>query len=161
VASAITARQGTIASGEKLLRDPAKLLAVRKQHGKIEAGEMEAAGIVDACRREPTPWLVIRGISDFGDEFKDDRFHGFAAAAAAAVLHDFLAYGLDLGHASSEARPTGPAALHPPRGCRVPTRSSSGARSIAMKISSAATRSDAGYETPSTSGSRSSSSASG
>jgi nucleoside phosphorylase len=104
VASAITARQGTIASGEKLLRDPAKLLAVREQHGKTEVGEMEAAGVVDACRRGPVPWLVIRGISDFGDELKDDRFHAFASCAAAAVLYDFLAHGLDLGAASPEAR---------------------------------------------------------
>jgi len=104
VASEITARPGTIASGEKLFRDPEKLLAVRELHGKTEVGEMEAAGVVDACRRGPVPWLVIRGISDFGDEFKDDRFHAFAAAAAAAVLHDFVAYGLglDLGAATRE-----------------------------------------------------------
>jgi len=101
VASVITARLGTIASGEKLLRDPAKLLAVRELYGKTEAGEMEAAGVVDACRRGPIPWLVIRGISDFGDELKDDRFHGVASCAAAAVLHDFVAHGLDLGTAST------------------------------------------------------------
>jgi nucleoside phosphorylase len=44
VASTITTRLGTIASGEKLLRDLAKLVAVREQHGKTEVGEMEAAG---------------------------------------------------------------------------------------------------------------------
>lgn len=99
VANAIAARLGTIASGEKLLRDPEKLVAVRELHGKTEVGEMEAAGLVDACRRGAVPWLVIRGISDFGDELKDDRFHAFASCAAAAVLHDFLAHGLDLGPA--------------------------------------------------------------
>jgi nucleoside phosphorylase len=104
VASAITARLGTIASGEKLLRDPAKLLAVRELHGKTEAGEMEAAGVVDGCRRGSVPWLVIRGISDFGDELKDDRFHAFASCAAAAVLHDFVANGLDLNIAPPEFR---------------------------------------------------------
>jgi nucleoside phosphorylase len=98
VASSIAVGLGTIASGEKLLRDPAKLLAVRAEmHGKTEAGEMEAVGVVEACRRNNVPWLVIRGISDFGDELKDDRFHGFAARAAAAALVDFVAYGLDLG----------------------------------------------------------------
>ena len=96
VANTITARQGTIASGEKLLRDPAKLLAVRELHGKTEVGEMEAAGVVEACRRGSVSWLVIRGISDFGDELKDDRFHTFASCAAAAVLHDFVVHGLDL-----------------------------------------------------------------
>jgi hypothetical protein len=100
VASTITARQGTIASGEKLLRDPEKLLAVRERyHGKTEVGEMEAAGVVDGCRRGAVPWLVIRGISDFGDDLKDDRFHTFASCAAAAVLHDFVAHGLDLNSA--------------------------------------------------------------
>src|ERR1041384_4696163 len=57
VASAVTARIGTIASGEKLLRDPEKLLAVRALHGKTEVGEMEAAGVVDGCRRGSVPWL--------------------------------------------------------------------------------------------------------
>ncbi|WP_158625135.1 protein kinase domain-containing protein [Corallococcus terminator] len=97
VTSTITARAATIASGEKLLRDPAKLRAVRQeQHGKVEVGEMEAAGLVAACRRANIPWLVIRGISDFGDQFKDDRFHQFACRAAAVVLADFLAHGLTL-----------------------------------------------------------------
>ena len=62
VAGSIAARLGTIASGEKLLRDPVKLLAVRdSMHGKVEAGEMEAAGLVEACRPGNIPWLVIRG----------------------------------------------------------------------------------------------------
>lgn len=117
VASAITARLGTIASGEKLLRDPGKLLAVRELHGKTEVGEMEAAGLVDGCRRGSVPWLVIRGISDFGDALKDDRFHAFAACAAAAVMHDFLAHGLDLGAdlgAPSSPRGRAPADAAPP-----------------------------------------------
>ena len=80
VASAISVRTATIASGEKLLRDPAKLLEVRRDiHGKVEVGEMEASGLVEACRLRGIPWLVIRGISDFGDDLKDDRFHHLAA----------------------------------------------------------------------------------
>jgi nucleoside phosphorylase len=90
VASVVETRIGTIASGEKLLRDPSKLHTLRSgMHGKTEVGEMEAAGLVEACRRGSVPWLVIRGISDFGDELKDDRFHELAARAAAATLADF------------------------------------------------------------------------
>jgi hypothetical protein len=97
VADAVDVTQGTIASGEKLLRDGEKLAQLRAtMHGKVEAGEMEAAGVVEACRGANLPWLVIRGISDFGDELKDDRFHGFAARAAAAVMVDFLGHGLSL-----------------------------------------------------------------
>src|SRR5437016_5828321 len=101
VASSIGFGITTIASGEKLLRDPSKLLAVRSLHGKTEVGEMEAGGIVNACRSGNIPWMVIRGISDFGDLLKDDRFHEFAASAAAAVLADFITYGLDLGGPST------------------------------------------------------------
>jgi serine/threonine protein kinase/nucleoside phosphorylase len=110
VASTVTVRAATIASGEKLLRDPAKLRSVRQeQHGKVEVGEMEAAGLVAACRRANIPWLVIRGISDFGDQLKDDRFHEFASRAAAVVLADFLAHGLTL----QESPLIGSAALKP------------------------------------------------
>jgi nucleoside phosphorylase len=103
VATSVAAKLGTIASGEKLLRDPTKLIEIRETlQGKTDTGEMEAAGVVEACRPGNVPWLVIRGISDFGDELKDDQFHGFAARAAAAVLADFVGWGLDL---SDRARP--------------------------------------------------------
>lgn len=104
VASSIDCKkQITIGSGEKLLRDPGKLLELRGLHGKVEAVEMEAAGVVEACEQANTPWFIIRGISDFGDELKDDAFHGFASRAAAAVLADFIAYGLDLGEEYAKA----------------------------------------------------------
>ena len=87
----------TIASGEKLLRNPAVLLGVREGiHGKIEVGEMEAVGFVEACLPSHTQWLVIRGISDFGDELKSDAFHRLASLGAASVLADFLQHGLEL-----------------------------------------------------------------
>jgi nucleoside phosphorylase len=115
VATAITVRDATVASGEKLLRDPSRLLELRRIHGKVEVGEMEAAGLVEACRRGGVPWLILRGISDFGDELKDDRFHDFAARAAAAVLADFLAHGLDLGGRATAATPRGGSPDRPAR----------------------------------------------
>ncbi|WP_437938840.1 protein kinase domain-containing protein [Sorangium sp. So ce341] len=96
LAPTIEIRRGTIASGEKLLRDQAGMQALRELHGEIIAVDMESAGFVAACRRDPILWLIIRGISDFGDAHKDDRLHGVAASRAAAVLADFLAFGLDL-----------------------------------------------------------------
>ncbi|WP_437611014.1 protein kinase [Sorangium sp. So ce834] len=96
LAPTIEIQRGTIASGEKLLRDEAGMRALRELHGKIIAVDMESAGFVAASRRDAILWLVIRGISDFGDAHKDDRLHGVAAGRAAAVLADFLAFGLDL-----------------------------------------------------------------
>ena len=66
-------------------------------HGRIEAGEMEATGLALTCERHQIPWLVVRGISDFGDRLKNDMFHLFAAKMAAVATHNFIAYGLDLG----------------------------------------------------------------
>ncbi|OJT25535.1 hypothetical protein BO221_06590 [Archangium sp. Cb G35] len=96
VASRMTVKTATIASGEKLLRDPGKLLELRSLDGRTEVGEMEAAGLMAACERNGIPWLVIRGISDFGDELKDDHFHDYASRTAAIVLADFLEQGLEL-----------------------------------------------------------------
>jgi nucleoside phosphorylase len=102
VTTTINVKSATVASGEKLLRNPDKLKYLREaQHGKIEVGEMEAAGFSSACRRSGCSWLVIRGISDFGDELKSDDFHRFASKAATTVLADFIRNGLDLDYNSS------------------------------------------------------------
>ena len=91
VASGLSARLATLASGSKLLREPTFLSELREDiHGKIEAGDMEAAGIAEACHREGVPFLVVRGISDFGDARKDDHFHRLAATGAAIVSVDFI-----------------------------------------------------------------------
>jgi nucleoside phosphorylase len=65
-------------------------------HGKVEAGEMEAAGLATACRRGNVDWLVVRGISDFGDTLKSDQFHTLASHAAASVAVDFIQNGLQI-----------------------------------------------------------------
>ncbi len=96
VVRSLSSSLATVASGETLFKSRSLLAKLRDVHGKIEAADMEGAGFFEGCRRSNTPCLVIRGISDFGDEFKDDRFHEFASRAAAAVMADFIANGLDL-----------------------------------------------------------------
>jgi nucleoside phosphorylase/SAM-dependent methyltransferase len=91
VAARLTIHEAVIASGEKLLRDPNKLLKLRKtHHSRIEAGEMEAVGFWTAAHLAGTSCLIVRGVSDFGDHLKNDRFHEFAAASASAVVADFI-----------------------------------------------------------------------
>ncbi|MNN09886.1 5'-methylthioadenosine/S-adenosylhomocysteine nucleosidase [compost metagenome] len=89
-------KTATVASGEKLLRDPEKFLALRELHGKTEVAEMEGAGLFAACANFGKPVLMVRGISDFGDSVKDNRFHLLAAKAAAAVTVDYIANGMTL-----------------------------------------------------------------
>lgn len=84
-----------VASGEKLLRDASKIKSLRQLHGRIEAVEMEAAGVAEACDQDRLPYLVIRGVSDFGDKFKDDSFHHYASKRSVSVAIDFISFGLD------------------------------------------------------------------
>jgi nucleoside phosphorylase len=88
-----------LASADILLRDPAVFEEFASIHQGIRASEMEAGGFIRACKSSSYPekqWLVIRGISDLGDTFKNDDFHRLASCAAAAFLDIFLADGLDL-----------------------------------------------------------------
>jgi nucleoside phosphorylase len=49
--------------------------------------EMEAAGLMNHF-----PCLVIRGISDYADSHKNDRWQRYASATAAAYTKELLAY---------------------------------------------------------------------
>lgn len=100
---------GSIASDNILIRDPTYFHSILDSTDeKCRGGEMEAAGFVLACQRERTdfPWLVVRGISDFGDSKKDDSFQLLAAKAACATLRLFIEKTLMI-----EALPPNPRAL--------------------------------------------------
>ncbi|CAD0018639.1 unnamed protein product [Aureobasidium pullulans] len=76
--SYITVHRGTVASGELVVKDGVQRDNLARELG-ILCFEMEAAGALNDF-----PCLVIRGISDYSDSHKNDRWHGYAAAAAAA-----------------------------------------------------------------------------
>ncbi|KAL2824405.1 nucleoside phosphorylase domain-containing protein [Aspergillus cavernicola] len=75
---------GLIASGSSLIKNR----HIRDELGEkfdVLCVEMEAAGVMDNL-----PCLVIRGISDFADPFKNDQWKGYAAAAAAGYAKELL-----------------------------------------------------------------------
>ncbi|KAK1977700.1 pfs domain-containing protein [Colletotrichum cereale] len=78
---------GLIASGDSVLKSSAKRSAAVRSLGEVLCFEMEAAGIMTefSC-------IVIRGISNYADSHKNDAWHYFAAAAAAACTKELLAY---------------------------------------------------------------------
>ncbi|KAF7180837.1 hypothetical protein CNMCM7691_010128 [Aspergillus felis] len=80
----IVVHRGTVASGELVLRDSALRDQLAKEYGVL-CFEMEAAGAM-----ADFPCLVIRGISDYCDSHKNDQWHGFAAAAAAAYARQLF-----------------------------------------------------------------------
>jgi len=75
---------GLVASGNQVMRDGALREKYREELG-ILCFEMEAAGLMDSF-----PCLVIRGISDYSDTHKNDRWKGYAAATAAAYAKELL-----------------------------------------------------------------------
>lgn len=76
--SFVTVHRGTIASGELVVKSAALRDRLAEQHGLL-CFEMEAAGVL-----ADFPCMVIRGISDYCDSHKNDEWHGYAAAVAAA-----------------------------------------------------------------------------
>ncbi|QSV45436.1 hypothetical protein [Geobacter benzoatilyticus] len=76
-----------ILAGDKLLADGLTIESLIDQyHDKARAVEMEANGFVLACEDDNIPWLVFRGISDFGDPGKTGLKPYQANAAYSAIL---------------------------------------------------------------------------
>ncbi|KAH7118698.1 hypothetical protein B0J13DRAFT_196969 [Dactylonectria estremocensis] len=82
--SFVVVHRGTIASGELVIKDAALRDSLAEQHGLL-CFEMEAAGALAG-----TPCMVIRGISDYCDSHKNDQWHGYAAAVAAAYARQLF-----------------------------------------------------------------------
>ncbi|OJD33131.1 pfs domain-containing protein [Diplodia corticola] len=77
---------GTIASGNKVVKSAVKRRAVSADAGQAcVCIEMEAAGLMNSF-----PCLVIRGICDYADSHKNDAWHNYAAATAAAYARELL-----------------------------------------------------------------------
>ncbi|RBA21720.1 hypothetical protein FPRO05_00069 [Fusarium proliferatum] len=69
---------GIIASGNRVLKDASTRDRWAKEYG-ILCFEMEAAGVMNIL-----PCLVIRGICDYADAYKNKTWQNYAAATAAA-----------------------------------------------------------------------------
>jgi len=77
---------GIIASGNTLVKDAAiRDSIVEETREECICIEMEAAGLMNSF-----PCLVIRGICDYADSHKNDRWQRYAAATAAAYAKEFL-----------------------------------------------------------------------
>jgi len=77
---------GVIASGNTLVKDATTRDVIVQDTGEeCICLEMEAAGLMNSF-----PCLVIRGICDYADSHKNDRWQRYAAATAAAYAKEFL-----------------------------------------------------------------------
>jgi nucleoside phosphorylase len=80
----VVVHRGTIASGELVIKNGVLRDQLAKQYGVL-CFEMEAAGTL-----ADFPCIVIRGISDYSDSHKNNQWHGYAAAAAAAYTRQLF-----------------------------------------------------------------------
>lgn len=84
--------RGVILAGEKLLADGSLPGMQAEYHDRVRAAEMEGSGFASICDEYAIPWLVFRGISDFGDPHKPDSdiWRTTAVLAAATAAHAFI-----------------------------------------------------------------------
>ncbi|GAB1218378.1 hypothetical protein ATERTT37_007632 [Aspergillus terreus] len=79
---------GTIVSGNTFFRDSVYRDEILADLGEeCVCLETEAAGVMNVF-----PCIVIRGISNYADSHKDDRWQCYASATAAAYAKELLAY---------------------------------------------------------------------
>lgn len=75
---------GIIASGNQVIANRQQRDGLRTELGAL-CVEMEAAGLMNTF-----PCLVVRGICDYADSEKNDRWHRYASASAAAFAKELL-----------------------------------------------------------------------
>jgi len=80
---------GTIASGSLLLKDAVKRDELAHELNAI-AYEMEGAGIAIASATNDFKYVVVRGICDYADTSKDDRWQPYAALVASSFARSLL-----------------------------------------------------------------------
>lgn len=80
---------GPIAAANVLLKDPVRRDQLRDTFG-ARAVEMEGSGIADATWDHEVGYLVVRGICDYCDMNKNDRWQAYAAVAAAGYVRSLL-----------------------------------------------------------------------
>ncbi|KAI5461906.1 nucleoside phosphorylase domain-containing protein [Mariannaea sp. PMI_226] len=79
---------GVIASGNTLVKNASTRDSIFKIAGEqCMCVEMEAAGLMDHF-----PCLVIRGVCDYADSHKNDRWQRYAAVTAAAYAKELLGF---------------------------------------------------------------------
>lgn len=96
-----TWHQAVVFSGETVVVDGSLPLKRDQYHEQGIALDMEASGFAQACEDHKVPWIIFRGISDFGEPTSKDgttasttvrrkAWQPYATLAAACIARDFL-----------------------------------------------------------------------
>lgn len=92
-----------VATGASVTEDAGIFPRLSTSMRKVLGVEMEASALGALGELHGLPVVVAKGVSDYGDAFKDDRYRHFAARAAAECLIALLRDGADLLPGRNEA----------------------------------------------------------
>jgi len=81
--------RGRVGTADRLLRDAARRAELEERHGII-AVEMEGAGVAEGADLHERRWFVVRGVSDYCDNAKNEIWQGYAALSAAVYTRVLL-----------------------------------------------------------------------
>jgi nucleoside phosphorylase len=84
------AHVGPIATGKAVVQDPGIFPRIEKFERNVMGLEMEGAAIGYVAENVGIPSIVVKGVSDYADNEKDDSCRVFAERASAAFLIGFL-----------------------------------------------------------------------
>ncbi|VVO34548.1 5'-methylthioadenosine/S-adenosylhomocysteine nucleosidase [Pseudomonas fluorescens] len=93
-----------IATGSAVVEDDKIFSRLGESVRKVLGLDMEASALGAVGEFIRVPVIVAKGVSDFGDPDKDDRYRKFAARASAEYLVLLMRQSLDLLHGTSPAR---------------------------------------------------------
>lgn len=85
-----------LASGASVVEDEGIFPRLSESMRKVLGVDMESSGVAALAEAHGIPALIAKGVSDYGDPFKDDRYRHFAARAAAECLIALLRQSPDL-----------------------------------------------------------------
>ena len=95
---------GLYVGSNMLLNDLEVKRTILERYEEAIGGEMESYGIYEAASFRNVPWMVIKGISDWGDGDKHDEYQKIAAANAAVFLHTMCVKLSPPGHPQSKCK---------------------------------------------------------
>lgn len=101
LASPFQVHVAPIATGSAVVEDDKIFSRLGESMRKVLGLDMEASALGAAGEFIRVPVIVAKGVSDFGDQHKDDRYRTFAARASAEYLVLLMRHSVDLLHGTS------------------------------------------------------------
>lgn len=89
----LTSKTGLIVTGDQFVDSKEKIATIKKSFPDALAAEMEGAAVAQVCTQFNTPFVVIRSMSDVGDENASVNFDEFVLQAgrkSVTMLLNFL-----------------------------------------------------------------------